>query len=93
MADLTEKEYAALDEKYTRELPALKRGVGGLLTRRREMRQEKLLQMLDNVAATYILTIAESHHQTPSQVIGEWAREKIAKQDDAAALRRETAYV
>jgi glutamate/tyrosine decarboxylase-like PLP-dependent enzyme len=69
----TEEEYAAMDDLFTRTTPRIEQGKGGPLTRQRE-----LLRALDDVAANYITTLAQATSQTPSQIIGAWAREKIA---------------
>jgi hypothetical protein len=84
---MTKEEAQSLDELWTKTTPELETGSGGPFTRRRD-----LLKLLDTVTANYIITIAEAYHQTPAEVIGEWAREKIANQDANAALRREMAY-
>jgi hypothetical protein len=73
MAELTEKEYDALDKAITKEMPKLKSGVGGVFTRQRE-----LLKTLDEVSANYIQTRAEATNKLPSQVIGELVRKELA---------------
>jgi hypothetical protein len=72
MPDMTEEEYKALDELITQTTPKLKTGVGGVLTRQRE-----LLKLLDDVSANYIQTRAEATNKTPSQIIGELIRKEI----------------
>jgi hypothetical protein len=75
MPDMTDDEYDALDEFYTRNPPKVdpaKRG--GMFTRQRE-----LLDSLDQVAADYIRARAEADHKLPVQIIGELVREKIAQ--------------
>jgi hypothetical protein len=71
-AIMTEEEANALDELYTKKIPPIRKGVGGPLTRQRE-----LLRSLDEVAANYLITKAASTHKTVSQIIGELVREKI----------------
>jgi hypothetical protein len=74
MPDMTDEEYDALDEYYTRNPPGVdpvKRG--GMFTRQRD-----LLDELDQVSADYIRTRAEADHKLPVQIIGELVREKIA---------------
>jgi hypothetical protein len=73
MPDLTDEEYDALDEYYTKNPPKVdpaKRG--GFFTRQRE-----LLDVLDRVSADYIMTRAVSTNKMPAQIIGELVREKI----------------
>ncbi|MDR0669197.1 MAG: hypothetical protein LBF95_03860 [Treponema sp.] len=69
---MTEEEADALDELYTKTIPPIRSGVGGPMTRQRE-----LLRSLDEVAANYLITKAASSHKTVSQLIGELVREKI----------------
>ncbi|MDR1374711.1 MAG: hypothetical protein LBJ24_07045 [Treponema sp.] len=71
-AIMTEAEADALDELYTGTIPPIRQGVGGPLTRQRE-----LLRSLDEVSANYLVTKAASSHKTVSQIIGELVREKI----------------
>jgi hypothetical protein len=74
MPDMTDEEYDALDEYYTKNPPKVdpaKRG--GMFTRQRE-----LLDELDQVSADYIRTRAEADHKLPVQIIGDLVREKIA---------------
>jgi len=71
---MTEEEAYALDEYYTNNPPQVdpaKRG--GVFTRQRE-----LLDLLDRVSADYIMTRSMSTNKTPSQIIGEMVRERIA---------------
>jgi hypothetical protein len=73
MPDLTDEEYDALDEYYTKNPPKVDPAKkGGFFTRQRE-----LLDVLDKVSADYILTRAEAAHKLPAQIIGELVREKI----------------
>jgi hypothetical protein len=71
-AIMTEEEADALDELYTKTIPPIRKGVGGPLTRQRE-----LLRSLDEVVVNYLVTKAASSHKTVSQIIGELVREKI----------------
>ena len=72
MPDMTDEEYDALDDLLTKTTPRLT-NVPGIFAR-----QRALLNALDEVAANYILTKAEAFHKTPSEIIGEMVREKIA---------------
>ena len=75
MPDMTDEEYDALDEYYTRNPPKVDPARrGGIFTRQRE-----LLDSLDQVAADYIRTRAEADHKLPVQIIGELVREKISQ--------------
>jgi hypothetical protein len=75
----TDEETWALQRIWTENPPELLEG-SGPLTRRRE-----LLRLLDEVSANYIMTIAEREHKTPSQVVGDMVREKIASSESAMA--------
>ena len=72
MSDMSDEEYDALDELLTKTTPRLT-NVPGIFAR-----QRALLNALDEVAANYILTKAEAFHKTPSEIIGDMVREKIA---------------
>ncbi|MDR2482945.1 MAG: hypothetical protein LBD08_04865 [Treponema sp.] len=73
MADMTDEEYDALDERWTNTTPQVNFSRPGVFAR-----QRALLDSLDNVAANYILSRAEATNQTPAEVIGKMVREKIA---------------
>jgi hypothetical protein len=73
MPRLTDKEYEALDEKWTHENPTVNWSRPGAFARDR-----LLLENLDALSANYIHTKAEATGQTPAQVIGALVREKIA---------------
>jgi hypothetical protein len=73
MPDLTDEEYDALDEYYTKNPPKVDPAKkGGFFTRQRE-----LLDVLDRVSSDYIMTRAISTNKMPAQIIGELVREKI----------------
>ena len=73
MADMTNEEYDALDEQWTKTTPKVNFARPGVFAR-----QRALLDVLDKVAANYILTKAEASSQTPAQVISEMVHQKIA---------------
>ncbi|MDR3172262.1 MAG: hypothetical protein LBU17_11690 [Treponema sp.] len=76
MPDLTDEEYDALDDYYTKNPPKVDPAKkGGFFTRQREM-----LDVLDRVSAD--LTHAETAHKLPAQIIGELVREKITASAD-----------
>jgi hypothetical protein len=79
MPDMTDEEYDALDELLTKTDPKLTEVVGPLT------RQKQLLDTLDEVTRNYIITIAETTHKTPSRVIGDMIREKIANAETVCA--------
>jgi hypothetical protein len=69
---MTDEEALALDEEFTKGTLRLGEGTGPT-TRHRE-----LLRLLDETSANYIITIAESTHKTPAQVVGDMVRREIA---------------
>jgi hypothetical protein len=73
MPRLTDEEYTALDEKWTREIPRVNWSRPGAFARDR-----LLLESLDALSANYIHAKAEATGQTPAQVIGALVREKVA---------------
>jgi hypothetical protein len=74
--DMTDEEYDALDEYYTRNPPNVDPAKkGGIFTRQRE-----LLDVLDGVSADYIMNRALFTGKLPAQIIGEMVRERIAAQ-------------
>jgi hypothetical protein len=79
MAIMTDEEADALDELLTRTTPKIRTGEGGFFTRQRD-----LLNALDPVAANYIRSQAEIKNLSPSQIIGNWAREKIEREAETA---------
>jgi hypothetical protein len=74
MPRLTDEEYAALDEKWTRETPRVNWSRPGAFARDRQ-----LLESLDALSASYIHTIAVSTGQTPAEVIGALVRKEISR--------------
>jgi len=72
MPAMTDEEADALDEFLTVTTPRLTT-VPGVFAR-----QRALLGALDEVTANYLITRAEASQKTPSDIIGELVREKIA---------------
>jgi hypothetical protein len=70
---MTEEEADALDEELTRTTPKVDFSRPDVFIRQRE-----LLNVLNPVAADYIITRALATRQTPAQIIGELVAEKIA---------------
>ena len=73
MPRLTDEEYAALDEKWTRETPEVNFSRPGMFAR-----QRLLLESLDAVAANYIHVRAEADRKAPAQIIGAMVRKEMA---------------
>ena len=78
-ADMTDEEYDVLDEEMTKADLKLTNIPGPFA------RQDILLETLDIVTRNYIITIAETTHKTPSRVIGDMVREKIANAETVCA--------
>ena len=73
MPDLTEEEYDALDEYWTKNTPKVGPNGTGFVSRR-----EARLFGLDDLSADYLLTKAIADHKTPAQIISEMVRERLA---------------
>jgi hypothetical protein len=76
MAELTEEEYDALDEYYTKNPPKVnpaKSGTG-FFTRRKAAHSITI----DDLSAKWLITRAIATHKTPTDIIGDLVREKIA---------------
>ena len=73
MADMTDEEYDALDEHWTKTTPKVNFSRSGVFAR-----QRALLEVLDKVTSNYILTRAEATNQTPAQVISKIIHQEIA---------------
>jgi hypothetical protein len=74
MPRLTDKEYAALDEKWTHETPSVNWSRPGAFARDR-----LLLESLDPLSANYIHTKAAATGQTPARIIGALVRKEISR--------------
>ncbi|AEF83652.1 hypothetical protein TREPR_0871 [Treponema primitia ZAS-2] len=73
MQDITDREGEALDEYYTTHLPTTDPSKGGVTTR-----QGFRMVALDRLSEDYLVTRAIATHKTPTEIIGELVREKIA---------------
>ena len=73
MTDMTEEEADALDEYFTKNLPKVVPGKGGVTAR-----QGFRMVALDRLSENYILTIALATNKTPTEIISEMVRERIA---------------
>jgi hypothetical protein len=72
MPDLTEEEYDALDEYWTKNTPKVGPNGTGFISRR-----EARIFGLDDLSADYLLTKAIADHKTPAQIINEMVRERL----------------
>jgi len=70
---MTEEEADALDEELTRTTPKVDFGRPDVFLRQRE-----LLNVLNPAAADYIITRVLATRQTPTQIIGELVKDRIA---------------
>jgi len=73
MPDMTDDEYDALDERWTKTTPKVNFARPGIFAK-----QRALLEVLDKVTADYIIAKAEATNQTPAQIIGKMAHQEIA---------------
>ena len=69
---MTDEEYDALDERWTKTTPKVNFSRPGVFAR-----QRALLEVLDKVSASYIITRAEATNQTPAQIISKMVRQEI----------------
>jgi hypothetical protein len=74
MADMTDEEYDALDERWTKNPPKVNFSRPGIFAR-----QRALLEVLDKVTSSYIITQAEADNQTPAQIINRLVHQEITK--------------
>ena len=81
MLDMTEEEADALDEYFTKHLPKVDPTKGGVTTR-----QGFRMVALDRLSEDYLLTMALATKKTPTELIGEMVREKIAVADTSVAV-------
>jgi hypothetical protein len=73
MQDITDGEGEALDEYYTTHLPITDKSKGGVTTR-----QSFRMIAVDRLSEDYLMSRAMSAHKSPTEIIGEMVREKIA---------------
>ena len=71
--NINDEEYDALDERWTKTTPKVNFDRPGLFAR-----QRALLDVLDKVTASYIMSRAEATNQTPAQVINKIVHQEIA---------------
>jgi len=73
MTDMTEEEADALDEYFTKNLPKTNPSKGGITTR-----QGFRMVALDRISEDYLLTMALATQKSPTELIGDMVRERIA---------------
>ena len=74
MHDMTEEEYDALDELWTKNPPKVTGdGKSGFF-----MKHKDEIVILDNVSATWLQLKSEITHKSTTEIIGDLVREKIA---------------
>ena len=69
---MTDEEYDALDERWTKTTPKVNFTRPGIFAR-----QRALLEVLDKVTVSYIMTKAEATNQTPAQIINKIVHQVI----------------
>ncbi|MFP3041292.1 hypothetical protein LQZ19_05665 [Treponema primitia] len=78
MPDLTEEEYDALDEKWTKTTPKVGPNGTGFFAQRKAAAQTARSITVDSFTADYLLTKAIAAHKTPAEIITEMVQEKLA---------------
>ena len=80
MPDLTEEEYDALDEKWTKNPPKPgPNGTGFFAQRKAAMVSQAARSItVDAFTADYLLTKAIAAHKTPADIISEMVQEQLA---------------
>jgi hypothetical protein len=79
MRDLTEEEYDALDEYYTKNPPKAdpsKNGTG-FFTRQKAASAARSITV-DSVTADYLLSKASAAHKTPAEIISDMVQRELA---------------
>jgi hypothetical protein len=73
MPDLTEEEYDALDEYYTKNPPKVSGdGKSGFF-----MKHKGNVIIVNDVTATYLRARADTVHKSPSEIVDEMVQERI----------------
>ena len=74
MPDLTEEEYDALDEQLTKTTPKVSGdGKNGFFTKHKGH-----VIIVNDATAAYLHACADAAHKTPSELVNEMVREKVA---------------
>jgi hypothetical protein len=74
MPDLTEEEYDALDEKWTKPTPKVGPNGTGFFAQRKAAAHSITV---DSFTADYLLTKANAAHKTPADIIGDMVRKEL----------------
>jgi hypothetical protein len=80
MPDMTEEEYDALDEKWTKNPPRPgPNGTGFFAKRKADLSAQSARSItVDSFTADYLLTRAIAAHKTPADIIGEMVQEQLS---------------
>jgi len=80
MPDLTEEEYDALDEKWTKNTPKVGPNGTGFFAQRKAALAAQAARSItvDSFTADYLLTRAIVAHKTPAEIISEMVQREIA---------------
>jgi hypothetical protein len=91
MAKMTDEEAARLDEKWTQNPPRPGPNGTGYFTRCKKEAADCGIAhtiTIDSFTADYLSIKAEAAHKTPAEIIGDWAREKMAAAETFGAILR-----
>ncbi|MCL2411585.1 MAG: hypothetical protein FWC97_08085 [Treponema sp.] len=80
MRDLTDEEYDALDEKWTKNPPKPGPNGTGFFAQRKKILEAQSAHSItvDSFTANYLLTKADADHKTPADIISEMVQERLA---------------
>jgi hypothetical protein len=80
MPDLTEEEYDALEEKWTKTTPKVGPNGTGFFAQRKAALAAQAARSItvDSFTADYLLTKAIAAHKTPAEIIGDMVQREIA---------------
>ncbi|MDR2482944.1 MAG: hypothetical protein LBD08_04860 [Treponema sp.] len=78
MARMTEAEAFALDKKWTETTPKIGPNGSGFIAKRKAAQNAAHIIAIDNLSYEYLAAKAIASRKTPAEIIGDWAREKIA---------------
>jgi hypothetical protein len=70
MAEMTEEEADALDERLTRTTPVIKVSTGSHHPNR--------MVTVDNLTADYLIAMAMATHKSPTEILGELVRKELS---------------
>jgi hypothetical protein len=79
MPDLTEEEYDALDEKWTKNPPKPGPNGTGFFSQRKAALADQSARSItvDSFTANYLTTKAIADHKTPADIISEMVQERL----------------